>query len=120
MLNDTSPPLRVDVLNGRWSESEKAWVVVDDVLHLRASPTGPAAATFRGQPGTISVFVNGSSVSRVSKDSVTIDVLLAGRRAADDLVTVNWSSDFGPLAANTIRVRRSDPKSSAQKGERGQ
>lgn len=105
--DDTSPQLVIEPLNAIWSAADHTWTLSGkDALRLRLSVKGPTAAAFRTQPATIFRFVDGHQIATASpttKDGV-IEVPLDARGGVRR-VSVNWRSDWGPLAANTIQVR---------------
>lgn len=105
--DDTSPQLVIEPLNAIWSATDHTWILSGkDALRLRLSVKGPTAAAFRAQPATIFRFVDGRQIAPASpatKDGV-IEVPLDARGGVRR-VSVNWRSEWGPLAANTIQVR---------------
>jgi flagellar hook assembly protein FlgD len=108
-MEDVSPPLLIEPLNATWSARDAVWVVAQPVLRLRVAPKGPTAGAFTSQPGRVFRFVNESTLGsqRSAGQSMTIDVPVERLAGGVGRVTVNWVSDQGPVAANTIRIRRS-------------
>lgn len=104
---DVSPPLKIEPLNAHWSESDRAWLVDDRVLRLRVSVTGPVAQTFAAQPARIYRFADGRLLgdSRVKDGAAAVEIASDELRPDGSLVTLNWLSEYGGVAANTIRVR---------------
>jgi hypothetical protein len=104
--DDVSPALVIEPLNAAWSAAERAWITKGTrALRLRLRVEGPTAAAFRRHPATVELFVDGQTIgnpSRKTSDVVEVPVDASGsiRR-----VSINWNSDWGPVAANTIRVR---------------
>lgn len=107
-LEDVSPSLVITPLNATWNEYQKAWVVAGDALSVELRLAGPTAANVARQPGKIISFLDYSQQSerpfRVSSRPMTsrVSVPAGGAR----IVTINWQSDYGPLAANSLRVMR--------------
>jgi len=106
-LGDVSPMLEIEPLNARWSEAERIWIVRDRTIRLRATPTGPTASTFVQQPGTLYEFVDGRLRTRypVKRDSVTVEMPATALSSSGGLISINWQSDYGPLASNSLRMR---------------
>jgi hypothetical protein len=91
-LDDTSPPLAISAS------------VTNASINLIARPTGPAAERFIQQPGRIFVFVDYETVVEMPSPKtreVSIQVPKVADRAGQRVVTVNWVSDYGPVAANS-------------------
>jgi hypothetical protein len=105
--DDTSPQLVIEPLNAIWSAADHTWTLGGNgPLRLRLSVQGPTAAAFRAQPATIFRFVDGHQIATAlsaTNDGV-IEVPLDARGGVRR-VSVNWRSEWGPLAANTIQVR---------------
>ncbi|MEK6373629.1 MAG: FlgD immunoglobulin-like domain containing protein [Acidobacteriota bacterium] len=106
-VDDTSPQLIIEPLNAIWSAADRTWILTGkDALRLRLSVKGPTAAAFRAQPAKIFRFVDGRQIATASpttKDGVIAVPLDA--RGGVRRVSVNWRSEWGPLAANTIQIR---------------
>ena len=107
VLDDISPGLRIEPVNATWSERDRVWVTNDATLKLRLELTGPSAATFERQPGRLFRFVNQklTGESKPTQDEISIKV----PRGEIHNFSFNWRSDYGAVAANTIRVRRAKP-----------
>lgn len=111
VLEDVSPSMRIEPLNASWSEEQRAWLVAGRALRLRVSLSGPSAATFAAQKGQIQRFVDGKLVSQTERPPAypaVIEVRLPSSGGIRN-VSLNWQSDHGAVAANTIRVRGSRP-----------
>jgi hypothetical protein len=107
VLEDVSPSMRIEPLNASWSSEQRAWLVAGRKLRLRVSLSGPSAATFAAQKGQIQRFVDGKLVSQTERPSTypaVIEVRLPSSNGVRN-VSLNWQSDHGAVAANTIRVR---------------
>lgn len=112
-LDDVSPPLKIEPLNAKWSEPEKAWMLTSaGPLRLKISVTGPAAAVFAAQPGTLFRFANARLVGTAAvqqasphRASPVVEIPAAELSRAVNLVSINWQSRYGGVAANTLRVR---------------
>lgn len=105
-LDDVSPPMQLEPLNATWSPAERIWTTDATELAVRVSVTGPAAESFARQPGKLHRFVNSRLVATTvaAGQGVTVRIPLQRKRGGD-LVSLNWQSDFGGVAANTLRVR---------------
>jgi hypothetical protein len=98
-------------LNGRQDFSPALDVRVESrdrgAITVTASPSGPTAADFSALPGHAVVFVDYQRVATVRVDSTgTVRVPIDRRHLSsgkDHVITVNWASEFGPVAANSVR-----------------
>jgi hypothetical protein len=106
VLDDVSPALEIQPLGAVWSAEDRAWRVRGQRMKLRITVKGPSAAAFVRHPGQIYRFVDGRVTGKSRRPASTtteIEVPLA-RSAGVQNVSINWRSDFGPLAANSVRV----------------
>lgn len=114
--DDVSPALAIEPLNAGWSPADRAWTASrGKPLRLKLSVRGPTADAFRRQPANIEVFLDGRRIAGPSpKQSDIIDVAPEAV-AGVHRISVNWNSDWGPVAANTIQVllRRDAPAAGA-------
>lgn len=106
-LDDVSPSLRIEPLNGTWSATDRTWIVPSgERLRVRLAVEGPSAAAFLRHPATIERFVDGHRIGgEAPMTSKLVEIPLA-RSSEMQRVSINWNSRWGPVAANTIRVRR--------------
>jgi hypothetical protein len=106
-LGDTSPPLALVAEGAVWSESDRAWVVRGAGVRLRLTLGGPAGPPFARQPGKIHRFVNAKLVGTAPAmpQPGTIDIPASRLAPGVNTISVNWQSDYGAVAANSIRVR---------------
>jgi flagellar hook assembly protein FlgD len=105
-LNDLSPNLIVEPVNAKWLAEERVWVTADSDLKLRVKPTGPTVDNFMLQPAKLYRFIDGRLVGRgLSPGSDVVTVPLNSGKSRQ-LVSINWLSDWGPVAVNTVAVRR--------------
>jgi flagellar hook assembly protein FlgD len=119
VFDDVSPDLRLEVVNGHWSAQERSWIVNDKSVRVRAYTTGPTAQRFRAQPGILYSYVDSSLFSKSApEDGATIVIPASRLRRRVNLVTLNWSSKYGGVAANTVRVRIAPPSTSGRGGGR--
>lgn len=104
VLDDISPGLRIEPVNATWSERDRVWLTNDAALKVRLKLTGPSAAAFARQPGRMFRFVNQklTGESKPSQGELSINIPPGDAHN----VSFNWRSDYGAVAANTIRVRR--------------
>ena len=114
-LSDTSPSLVVIPLNGTWNAQQRAWVVEGDTVLLSVRLDGPTAGLVARQPGKIIAFVDYTQQSErtVRKGAATIATRLGVLSGGPHVVSINWQSDHGPLAANSIRVITADNSTAA-------
>ena len=104
--DDLSPRLQIEPLNARWSADERQWVAPQKtVLQLRLAVAGPTAAAFRTHPATIELFIDGKRLGAAVPKRGDIVTLPLDEHASTHHVSVNWNSEWGPVAANTITVR---------------
>lgn len=103
--DDVSPALAIQPLNATWSDTEHAWIArQNEELQLKLSVQGPTAAAFRTHPATVEIFVDGRRINGpLPKQGNVVNVPL---EAGPDIrrVCVNWNSEWGPVAANTVQV----------------
>jgi hypothetical protein len=116
-LDDVSPTLRIDPVNATWSAQERTWVVQGDVVRLRLSLSGPTAAAFARQPSRIHRFINGRRVGETVPVGKIVEVPLQHDQSVQR-VSINWRSEWGPLATDTILARRSEVVTAASRGAR--
>jgi hypothetical protein len=106
-LDDVSPSLRIEPLNATWSAADRTWILRSrEDLRLRLTVEGPSAAAFRRHPATVERFVDGRRIgaeARKTSDVVTVPITSGG---GAQRVSINWNSTWGPVAANTIQVKR--------------
>jgi hypothetical protein len=104
--DDISPALRIAPVNAAWSATDHAWIVKPGrALQLRLSAEGPTAAAFRSHPATVELFVDGRRVGKPSKKTRDVVTLPLRYETGVHRVSVNWNSEWGPVAANTIQIR---------------
>jgi hypothetical protein len=104
-LDDVSPSLRIEPVNATWSAAERTWIVRDDAVRLHLSLSGPTAPAFARQPSRIHRFIDGRRVGDSVAMAEVIEVPLR-QDQSNQLVSINWRSEWGPLATDTIRARR--------------
>jgi len=119
-LEDVSPSLAVTPLNASWDEKAKAWTVKGNPLRLSVRLEGRTASYVARQPGKIIVFIDYvQAVERtVRTPNQTIELSLGVETGQPHVVSVNWQSDYGPLAPNSIRVMRLPARTAARARER--
>lgn len=111
VLEDVSPSMRIEPLNASWSDKHRAWIFAGRALRLRVSLSGPSAATFAAQGGQLQRFVDGKLVAQTKRPASYPAVIEVRLPSSDGVrnVSLNWQSDHGAVAANTIRVRGPRP-----------
>jgi hypothetical protein len=117
--DDVSPALHIQPLNATWSAVDHVWLIDRSApLRVRLSVDGPTATAFQKHPATIERFLDGRRLGGADrKKSDTIEIPL-DRRSDVQRVSINWNSDWGPVAANTIQVRRRGGTADSTQGTR--
>jgi len=105
--DDVSPSLKIEPLNAKWSPADHVWTLSGSTtLRVRVTAQGPTATAFSKHPATIERFIDGRRLGEAErKKSNTVEIPLDARNDVQR-VSINWNSDWGPVAANTIQVRR--------------
>lgn len=116
-LDDVSPSLRVEPVNARWSAAERKWIVHGDAIRLSLSLSGPTAIAFSRQPARIYRFINGRQVGETVPVGKIVEVPLRHDHSIQR-VSINWRSEWGPLATDTILARRAEEGTTASRGTR--
>ncbi len=118
-LDDVSPTLRVTPLNGTWDDKTHTWMIQDETLRFQARLEGPTASRVGRQPGKVLVFLDYVQVmeQRLRQPSEAIELRLPFGSETSHVVSVNWQSDYGPLAPNSIRVALAASRNSAPGSE---
>lgn len=108
--DDIAPALEAEIRGARWSEAGKTWSVNAGRPLLTIRLTGPTAARFAKQPGTVCVFVDQERVAEVpSRSDLTVMDIPVQLAKGTHTVSVNWVSSYGPVAVNSLRVQRLTP-----------
>lgn len=117
VLDDVSPGLRIEPINATWSEQERLWITDDRTVRLKLTLTGPAATSFGRHPAKMFRFVNQklTGATRAAQGQVTVSV----PRSEVHNFSFNWRSDYGAVAANTVRIRRASPGGGAPVAAKG-
>jgi hypothetical protein len=107
VFEDVSPRLTFRVTNASWLPEEKVWQLPDRVLTLEIALDGPSAIAFAREPGGLMVLLDDEAVLTTESpaDPMKLRVRLPNRKAGVHRLAVNWISDYGPVAANSIKVR---------------
>jgi len=95
VLDDVAPHLRI------------AATATADTAALALTLDGPTAERFSRQPATLFVFVDAKQILKLTPAhsvETTVNVPLRGVAPGRHLVSVNWESDLGPVAANSVRI----------------
>jgi hypothetical protein len=85
---------------------------------VRVSVDGPTATTFRKHPATIERFIDGRRLGDVQRKRSDLVEIPLEKRSDIQRVSINWNSDWGPVAANTIQVRRQNSSASVTQATR--
>ncbi|HYC92293.1 MAG TPA: FlgD immunoglobulin-like domain containing protein [Thermoanaerobaculia bacterium] len=107
-LGDVSPGLVIEPVGGKWSEADRTWSVPAGDVKLRVTLAGPTASAFAKQPAKVHRFVDARLVGTSSADGtaeLTVRIPKAKLAGTVRMVSVNWQSEYGGVAANTIRLR---------------
>jgi len=116
--DDVSPALVIEPLNAAWSAADRAWIKSGTgALRLRLKVEGPTAAAFRRHPATVERFVDGRLISAPSRKTGDVIEVPLHRAGSVSRVSINWNSDWGAVAANTIQVRVDGPAPAAGGGK---
>jgi flagellar hook capping protein FlgD len=118
VLEDVSPAMRLEPVNAVWSKDERLWVLTGRTLRVRVSLSGPSSAVFARQPGEIYRFADGRLLSKSARPAALpaeIEIKLP-RTSRTQNMSVNWRSEFGAVAANTLQVRLAPRQKSAAAG----
>jgi hypothetical protein len=107
-LEDVSPSLVVTPLNGVWDERARTWMIPGDTLRLRVRLEGQTARYVARQPAKILVFVDYLQATEqiVRTPNETIELPIGAEPGQPHVVSLNWQSEYGPLAPNSIHVTR--------------
>lgn len=106
-VDDVAPRLQLKPLNAAWSAADRLWLTSEKTIDVAASVAGPTAQAFRGHPGKLMVFLDLMNVQTLpaSSSSPSVRVPVAGLSAGPHRLTVNWVSDYGPVAVNSVLFR---------------
>ena len=106
-FEDHSPMLEVKP-EGEWNAALRMWKVRSP-LKVLVELKKPLDIYFLAQPNELEVYCDGKKVQGLkhatNPQSVSVD--LHGLPGDEHRVQFNWSSDFGPVAANAFRVTNS-------------
>ncbi|HTD82186.1 MAG TPA: FlgD immunoglobulin-like domain containing protein [Gemmatimonadaceae bacterium] len=115
--DDLSPVLKIEPLNATWSQTEHTWISNDAKrLRVRMTIVGPTASAFRRHPATLELFVDGRRVDQRRATTDVVEIPL-DQRNAPQRISINWNSEWGPVAANTIQVRSVERSGTARSGK---
>ncbi len=107
-LDDVSPTMKIlDVANAEWNKTNLSWDAAKQSITVSGEITGVSSAHFTKQPGFIAVFVDGKNVRQISApvSPFKIEIPIDQMKAGDHIVVVNWASNWGPVAANSFRLK---------------
>jgi hypothetical protein len=76
-------------------------------MKVRVSLEGPSAEAFLHQPGAILVFIDEAPVQQTNElaRSFELDVPLPVLVPGAHRLAVNWASEYGPVAVNSMRFQ---------------
>jgi flagellar hook assembly protein FlgD len=102
---DVSPDLSIRAKSLTWSAHERAWIATGAAVTFSVFPTGPTAETFSREPGRLFNFVNYKLVGdRKPTSDSKIVIPIADLRCGANTISINWRSDYGAVAVNSLRV----------------
>ncbi len=106
-LDDVSPELLLTPLNGRWSDSAEAWAPSGEILSAEVTLAGPTAESFARQPAVLEVYLDGRRIDTIRSPTVgkRLVVPLQSVVPGAHHLALNWSSDYGPVAVTSLRIR---------------
>jgi hypothetical protein len=79
---------------------------------------GPTASAFRKHPATIERFIDGHRLGSADRKKSDVFEIPLEKRKDVQRVSINWNSDWGPVAGNTIQVRRRSSSGDVTQGAR--
>ena len=110
-LEDVAPKLALRPRNATWDAAARLWQAPDKDIQIDSVVEGPTAASFRNHPGKLMVFLDQDCVATVlveaQEPSVTVPI--SRLSPGPHRMTLNWVSDFGPVAVNSILFRSGKP-----------
>lgn len=125
-FEDVSPGLKIRPSPARWLAEKRTWFVAESRLDLEVSLIGPSATVFQGEPGVLMVFLDDAPISKVPvrPAPLTLSVKLPKMSGPSHRLTVNWVTNNGPVAANSIlisaeRAPKQGPPDAAPSVQRG-
>jgi hypothetical protein len=105
-LEDVSPTLRAVAANAVWLPDNRVWSTTEESLKGSLSLAGPSAEAFRKEPGSLEIYLDHRLVwtTKSPTPGMRFEVPLVGLSPEPHIVAFNWSSEYGPTAATSIRV----------------
>lgn len=115
-LEDLSPELKVDILNGERQEDRPVWLVAVPTLEISGRLHGPSSEAFSRQPGRLWIFVDEKRILDLPppEKTFTVDLRLKKNFSGEHILTLNWISEYGPVAVNALRFQLKTPAVSQQ------
>ncbi|MCI0412592.1 hypothetical protein L0222_07295 [bacterium] len=106
-LDDISPTMKLNILNAAKNKLDQSWQTNRPTIQVSGEITGANAANFTKQPGFIAVFVDGKNVHEIPNpvSPFEIEIPIDKLKPGDHVVAVNWASTWGPVAANSFRLK---------------
>jgi hypothetical protein len=106
VLDDVSPVLHIKPLNATWNPEDHQWITSDRFVEIVGSVEGPSAKNFSKQPGTIEVYFDDAQVVNLQPKGTDFYFKLPIKPTDSNphIVSLNWSSEYGPTAVNNFRV----------------
>ncbi len=107
-FEDVAPRLTLRPAPATWLADQRLWSVARPNLELSVSLEGPSARVFEREPGSVVVFLDDDPIRTVEARPapLTLSVQIPEMTARPHRLTVNWISDGGPVAANSVLISR--------------
>jgi hypothetical protein len=109
VFHDLAPNLILAPAPGGTRTPDGVWTTADRELRLHVEADGPTARAFEGEPGKIFVFVDAQLVETRDAKQAREAFRVRLSDDAEHRITVNWRSDYGPVAVAVARIRVSPP-----------
>jgi hypothetical protein len=105
-LDDVSPTLHVRASNALPALTGGMWKVEGSTLKGKLVLEGPSAESFARQPAALIIFLDTKRIEtkRTPAPGMLFDVPLTGLTPGPHIVAFDWASEYGPVAATSLRV----------------
>jgi hypothetical protein len=106
VFDDVSPTLHVRAPNASPAPTRDLWRVEGATLKGRLVLEGASADSFSRQPASLIIFLDTKRIA--TKPSPTsgmlFEVPLTGLTPGPHIVAFDWASEYGPVAATSLRI----------------
>ncbi len=105
-LDDVAPRLKAAPLNASWSTTDRIWSPRGKTLEVSVGLEGLSADSFARQPGKLFVFLDQKRPHELPspRPGMRIEVPLQNLPAGVHIVALNWTSAYGPVAVDALRL----------------